>query len=312
MDAEWASAELYDLGTVGIEELRVESLLRPVTDAAAGFGRPESLDGLVALRAGFASADLAAEAARLLDPRWAPRAEVVVGDDWLDAWREHFDPIRCGRVVVVPAWKSERELEGSPVLASLDAADLVIRLDPGRSFGTGGHASTMLCLEALQWITEQGELAGAPVLDFGCGSGVLAVAATLLGAESAFAVDVEAAAIEATEHNAEHNGVADRVTGRVGTRPPEGMAFPIVLANILAPVLRELAEAISASIRPGGLLVLAGFVEDQVPGLLACYPEFATVRVGTHDTWRSLTLRKHANALGEHGNALGDRSSDEH
>ena len=291
-DLEWASTELYDLGTVGIEELDPSALTSPRRSTT-------SSDQLLGLRAGFPSEAMAIVAAEFLlsgEPSreipWHPKVEVIVGDDWLDAWREYFAPLRAGRIVVAPAWKQhDGSLDNDPVLATLSAQDIVLWLEPGRAWGTGAHQSTALCLSAMQRLISQ-DLPNTTVLDVGCGSGVLGVAALLLGASSANGIDIDATSPGVTMDNALRNGVADRCTA--STEPVGEVlgTYQLVLANILAPVLIELAVEIANRVAPGGVLILAGLIEEQRERVLAAYPGFALEHTEHQGEWVGLTLRR--------------------
>ena len=260
---ELASADLWDLGTTGIAE-------HDGTTVATAL-----------LVAGFPSAALAAAATEALDPRWSPVVDIVDGADWLDAWREHFEPFREGRIMVIPAWKHA-------VRPPTDDDDVLIDLDPGRAFGTGAHPSTALVLGALQQLVRGGER----VLDVGCGSGVLSVAAALLGADNVVATDIDTDALAMTSENAERNGVAARIT--ITAEPVHALAgdFDIVVANILAPVLIELAPAIAALVAPRGRLILSGLIEEQAGRVAAAYPGFSVTVNSARDPWRCLTLAR--------------------
>jgi ribosomal protein L11 methyltransferase len=292
-DLEWASAELYDLGTVGIEELDPSALTSSRKSTS-------SSDQLLGLRAGFPSEAMALVAAEFLlsgessrEVPWLPKVEVIVGDDWLDAWREHFAPLRAGHIVVAPAWKQhDGSLDNDPVLGTLSAQDIVLWLEPGRAWGTGAHQSTSLCLSAMQRLISQDLSPMTTVLDVGCGSGVLGVAALLLGASSVYGVDIDETSPGVTMDNALRNGVAERC--RASTEPVGEVAgtYQLVLANILAPVLIDLAVAIAERVEPGGALILAGLIEEQRQRVLAAYPAFSLEHTEHQGEWVGLTLRR--------------------
>jgi ribosomal protein L11 methyltransferase len=202
---------------------------------------------------------LAARVAGALDGalRCAVRVEPLADQVWERAWLEHFRPMRFGsRLWVVPGGQA----------VDLAPGDVAVELDPGLAFGTGTHPSTALCLE---WLAEQ-DLAGRDVVDYGCGSGILAVAALKLGARRAVAVDHDPQALLATRENAARNGVADRLVVRSDRDPLPGPA-PFVVANILAGTLIGLAPQIASLVASGGRLALAGILADQADGVIAGY-----------------------------------------
>lgn len=275
-ESELASEALIDLGSSGIEELDL------------CFDDPAQH---VRLRGVFPSEVAAVRAERLLDRDWQPRFEVLLGDEWLDAWREHFEPFRVGKLVIVPSYRDEADLVGNPVLLGLGLGDIVVHLDPGRAFGTGAHPSSRLVLEMLQ----QMQLVDASVLDVGCGSGVLSVAALLLGARSAVAVDIETAAVATTALNADDNGVAalcDVSDESVHIVADRGDRFDVVLANILAPVLIDHADAIGHTVGDGGRLVLSGLIEAQRERVEAAYATFEVEIAVADEPWVCLVLRR--------------------
>jgi ribosomal protein L11 methyltransferase len=297
-DLEWVSAELYDLGTVGIEELEPSSLTSPREAVTAGDYE------LLGLRAGFPSEAMALEAADYLlsgegyrDVPWRPKVEVIVGDDWLDAWREHFAPLRAGHIVVAPAWKQhDGSLDNDPLLGTLSAQDIVLWLEPGRAWGTGAHQSTSLCLSAMQRLISQDLSPTTMVLDVGCGSGVLGVAALLLGASSAYGIDIDETSPGVTMDNALRNGVAERCCASTEPVGQVAGSFHLVLANILAPVLIDLAVDIAKHVVPGGVLILAGLIEEQRERVLAAYPGFVLEHTEYQGEWVGLTLRRLLNS----------------
>lgn len=187
----------------------------------------------------------------------AVRVEPLADQVWERAWLEHFRPMRFGpRLWVVPGGQS----------AALAPGDVAVELDPGLAFGTGSHPSTALCLE---WLAEQ-DLGGRDVIDYGCGSGILAVAALKLGARQAVAVDHDPQALLATRENAARNGVADLLVVHSDRDPLPGPAA-LVVANILAGTLIGLAPQIAALVAPGGRLALAGILSDQAGAVAAAY-----------------------------------------
>lgn len=196
----------------------------------------------------------------LLGPAELPAHEIdLLGDeDWAYSWMAHYKPLPVGRNLwVVPSWCEASE-----------PAAINIILDPGMAFGTGDHPTTALCLE---WLSEQA-LAGKTILDYGCGSGILSIAALKLGAREAYAVDTDAQALEVTRRNAMHNSIH---TGLHVLRPselPNSFQTDIVVANILFGTLIELAPEIKARVRPDGWLALSGLLgEDQAVELRPHY-----------------------------------------
>lgn len=178
-------------------------------------------------------------------------------EDWSNSWKVHFKPLRVGkRLLVVPTWEDAAPL----------ADDLVIRIDPGMAFGTGGHETTRLCLELLESVMESGALLTTPsLLDLGTGSGILAMAASLLGAGRILALDIDPDAIDVARENLALNELADQV--ECGTEPLESLTerFDIILANILAEELVRLAPYLTDRLSPGGSLILSGILAEKEP-----------------------------------------------
>ena len=199
-------------------------------------------------------------------------------DGWLDAWRPFARPVHVGRVVVQPPWET---------VDAVDLHALVVSIDPGRAFGQGNHPTTRLMLALLQDL----DLDGARVLDVGCGSGVLAIASVLLGAEHAVAIDIEDEAVRVTVENAERNGVSERVEASTNAVGDLTGVFDVVLANILAPVLIEVAPAIRARVAPRGRVVLSGFREDQRDAVVAAYAPLVPVDETFAPEWRLISFR---------------------
>lgn len=211
--------------------------------------------------------------------------ELIEDQDWVRVWLKDCPPLKFGeRLWVVPREK----------VGEVNQADAVIlRLDPGLAFGTGTHPTTALCLE---WLAGQ-HLRDRTVLDFGCGSGVLAIAALLLGAERAVCVDIDPQALTATRDNAAENGVADRVTALL---PNDFVPFPadIVVANILANPLIQLAPLLASSVVRGGRLALAGLLDRQTEEVRAAYePWFDFDDDVSRDGWTRISARCRMPAL---------------
>jgi ribosomal protein L11 methyltransferase len=191
-----------------------------------------------------------------------PKFKTIGEKNWAESWKENFQPVRIGnRLIIVPAW-----LE-SPEDALPAGTRIPIWLDPGMAFGTGTHPTTQLCLELLETYTPQ----EGSVLDIGCGSGILSIAALKLGADRAFGVDVELPALKAVRKNSRINAVDNQVQVAQGSiaEIKEGIfeiqTAPLVLANILAPILMRLLDAGMADlIAPNGSIILSGILEEQV------------------------------------------------
>ena len=189
----------------------------------------------------------------------AARWRTVADADWTRAWMDQYRPMRFGtRLWIYP----------STIEPPADADAVVVRLDPGLAFGTGTHATTALCL---QWLDSLA-LAGRRVLDYGCGSGILAIAALKLGAGGAVGVDNDPQALVASADNALRNGVEDRLaTCLPGDRLIADGGFDVVVANILAGALIELAPTLCRAAAPGAPLALSGILAEQAPEIVARY-----------------------------------------
>ena len=186
---------------------------------------------------------------------------VVYEEDWASAWKEHFPVLRVGRAVIIrPTWREHVAAPG----------EVVISLDPGMAFGTGLHPTTRLCLAGLERWADEGLVDGATVLDVGTGSGILAVGAALMGARSVRGVDPDPVAVESAAANATRNDVRIDVTR--GSLPVDGGPFDLVLANLVAGLLIDLAADLTSAMRPGdgqpgsgGRLLASGIFIDREP-----------------------------------------------
>jgi ribosomal protein L11 methyltransferase len=208
------------------------------------------------------------------------RFREVADQDWTRAWMDDFKPMRFGRRLWIYPWNIEPPAD--------DAEAVVVRLDPGLAFGTGTHPTTALCLE---WL-DAADLAGRHVVDYGCGSGVLAIAALKLGAARVVGVDNDEQALAASRDNAERNGVAD---GLELCAPEAFVVEPadLLVANILAGPLGELAPRFAACVKPGGALALSGILHGQDDELCRRYAEwFDDIRVEQREDWVRIGARR--------------------
>lgn len=223
-------------------------------------------------------------------PERAPRlqAERLPERVWEREWLKDFKPLKFGRRLwVCPA-------DQRPDPQSQSAADCYIDLDPGLAFGTGTHATTALCLE---WL-DGAELAGRHIVDYGCGSGILAIAALKLGAASAVAVDIDPQALLATTDNARRNCVAERLTV-VAAPPVPSVVCDVLLANILAGPLESLAAELATLVRPHGHVVLSGLLAHQAATVAMRYhPWFDIGPVTLREDWTRLDGVKRASERG--------------
>ncbi len=281
-EAEALAEALAEAGAVATE----------IADADAGtesesavFGEPGSDPALWPRCRVSALFDAGADVARAVDAALgtlqlaatAGSVERVEDADWVALTQRQFEPIRAGeRLWIVPTWHEPP-----------DPGALNIVLDPGAAFGTGSHPTTRLCLA---WL-EREVRAGDSVLDYGCGSGILAIAALKLGAATATGVDVDPLALEAARYNASRNHVAlaladarDAPTGR----------FRVTVANILANPLRMLAPLLAEHTQPGGAIALSGILEDQAAAVVEAYAPHARLEVAARDSgWVLLAGRRH-------------------
>ena len=222
-----------------------------------------------------------------ISPLPEPSFQWIEGEDWTESWKANFRPLAIGqRLLVLPPW-----------IAPTDATRMPLVLDPGMAFGTGAHPSTRHCMEALEERIQPEDL----VVDVGCGSGILSVAAVLFGAGHVLACDIDEHAIAATLRGAELNGVAAQIevfrgswteaAARLADRRPAD----IVVANILAPILRRmLGEGLADLVRPAGRIVFSGILEEQRDGMDAAAQEAGlTLEAEARDgDWVTLTYHK--------------------
>ena len=273
LDALSVSVEDADAGTEGEKALFGEP---GMPAPAAGWDRST-------LKALFDSEAAAEKAATLLlAQEWAAglhvqSLEVMADQDWVRITQSQFAPVPITPTFwVVPSWHEPPA-----------AAQKVIRLDPGMAFGTGTHPTTRMCL---RWLAQRHPTADLRrVLDYGCGSGILAIGAALMGAQAIDAVDIDPAAVQSTKDNAQANGVV--LTAAL----PQGAQglYGTVLANILATPLKLLAPLLTGHVAPGGWLVLAGLLERQAADITAAYAPWMNMAVADQDEgWILMTGRK--------------------
>ena len=181
------------------------------------------------------------------------RVRVIEEEEWQESWKEHFHVLRVGmRTVIVPTWRTYEPRED----------DVVITLDPGMAFGTGHHPTTRMCLELLERHVEPGDR----VLDLGCGSGILSIAAAKLGASNVLGLEIDPIAASVAERNVRENGVQDSVMTDESTLPhskAESDGYDLLVANVSAKVITELADHIVGVVRSGGTLIFSGILDKQ-------------------------------------------------
>jgi len=205
----------------------------------------------------------------------------VDDQNWERAWLDQFQPMRFGHRLWIVPWNQ-------PLPDAAQARDAaIVRLDPGLAFGSGTHPTTALCLQWLDMLANRGELAGKTVLDMGCGSGILALAALKLGAAAAIGIDNDPQAITATHDNAQRNGL--HLHACLPEHAPE-QRYPIVIANILASALDTLAERLAAFTAPGGKMALSGILHGQEDELMRRYaPWFERLEAVRDGDWMRIT-----------------------
>ena len=209
------------------------------------------------------------------------KLEQLEDKDWEREWMDNFHPIKFGeRLWVCPSW---RDIP--------DPSAVNVMLDPGLAFGTGTHPTTALCMQWLDATIKPEQ----SVVDFGCGSGILGIAALKLGAKRVIGVDIDPQAIEASLANAKRNNVEGQIELYLPKDQPKDFQADVVVANILAGPLAELKEVISAYVKPGGLLALSGILESQAQSVMDAYQdEFSFDPIAVQDEWVRLSAHKRA------------------
>lgn len=263
---------LLDVGAVSVTFMDAED--QPIFEPDLGTTPLWSHTHLLALFEADTDADALVAHLQLLTDGALPEHQIerIEDQDWERIWMDGFAPMRFGqRLWIVPSWHEAPQP---------DAVNLL--LDPGLAFGTGTHPTTSLCL---QWLDAQ-PLEGCSVLDFGCGSGILAIAALLLGAPRAVGTDIDPQALEASRDNAQRNGIADeRFPVYLPADLPQEPA-DVVVANILAGPLVSLAPQITSLVKPGGRLALSGILAEQADEVRAAYAaDFDLDPTAVQDGW---------------------------
>ncbi len=276
--ADLVSGWLFELGAAGVEER---------DDSTFDKGPTKGRVLLIASFADDAEAGAALASLREGDPEIDARIVEIVGDAWRDEWKKYYEPFSLTPSIRVrPPWHAPT----SPAPASDAAvASLELVLEPGRAFGTGLHATTSLVANILE--TSRADLAGAHVLDAGCGSGILSFVALLLGAGRATMFDIDPEVIHVVEENAAANGLSSRVEAFAGTVDRVQSRFPWVLANIEANILEPIAEELVRVTAPGGNLVLSGILLREEERMVARFSGLVAhgVRLELVETQRATT-----------------------
>lgn len=204
------------------------------------------------------------------------KVEQIEDKDWVREWMDAFHPIKFGeRLWICPSWREIPEPNAVNVI-----------LDPGLAFGTGTHPTTALCL---QWLDSL-DLTDKEVIDFGCGSGILSVAALKLGAKKVTGIDIDYQAIDASTANAERNNVLDKLDLFLPQNQPQDLQADVLVANILAGPLRELAPKIASLVKTNGKLALSGLLREQADEIAEYYSQWFEMDASCHkEDWTRLT-----------------------
>lgn len=237
--------------------------------------------------------DNAAEALEFLKERltaagieYKAGSDGVNDSDWNENWKKYFHATEIGkRLTIVPSWEEYDNRENR----------VLLHIDPGAAFGTGTHATTSLCLELLQDYIKDGSV----MLDIGCGSGILAIASVLLGAESVVGVDIDAQSVKTARENAEINGVSDRTEFIVGDLAEKvNGRFPVVCANIVADVVIRLLDGAEKYIADGGVLIVSGIIDIRENDVLEAAKKhgYEISQKRYRDNWCAFALRRKTDA----------------
>lgn len=215
----------------------------------------------------------------LVDKNLTYKIEQLEDKDWEREWMDNFHPMQFGkRLWICPSWRDVPDVNAVNVM-----------LDPGLAFGTGTHPTTSLCLQWLDGL----DLKDKIIIDYGCGSGILAIAALKLGAKQAIGIDIDPQALQASRDNAERNHVSEKLSLYLSKDIPDNLLADVVVANILAGPLKELEPNISVLVKPAGLLGLSGILESQSQSVCDAYAaKFTLDPVVTQEEWCRITGKK--------------------
>lgn len=266
---ELAQLRLWELGATGLEERDETTIVR------------EPGDGDVFVYAAFDGEAAARHALTELSQDYAAELVHVPHENWATEWRRGFGPQRIGsRLLLHPSWEQVDEKPG----------DVVLTIDPENAFGSGDHETTRLVLGFLDARVKGGER----ILDVGCGSGILSIAAIRLGAASSVAIDIEEDAVVVSERNAALNGVSDAI--EASARPLEDIegTYDLVLANIETRVLVHMPDALEARTAPGGTLMLSGILRKEREQILEAYRAMQVEELAEEGEWCAMVLRRGA------------------
>ncbi len=284
-DVSTALMEELDAASVSVEDADADTDAEQALFGEPGMPAPAGGWNRSCLKAAFETEEAATQAAALLLAQdWTAglgveAIQAVPEADWVRLTQSQFEPVAItAEFWVVPTWHEPPA-----------QARQVIRLDPGMAFGTGTHPTTRMCLKWIATRTASLQQKWTRVLDYGCGSGILAIGAGLCGAREIDAVDIDPAAVQATEANAQSNGV----TLRAALPDAAAGSYPLVVANILATPLKLLAPLLCGHVQPGGHLVLAGILARQADELKAAYAQWLMLEVSDEeDGWILMTARR--------------------
>ncbi len=298
VERDWVERWCDALLEVGAASVQAEDADADSPDEQALFGEPGMPAALgwlrtrlcILLRANVDHPQVLRDAAAMLSLQTPLDlvSRVFQDEDWVRLTQSQFEPIRISqRLVITPTWHlTQRESEQAVGLRPSDSElGITLILDPGLAFGTGSHPTTRLCL---RWL-DQRLVAGQSLLDYGCGSGILAIAAVKLGAGPVYGVDIDEQAVRSSQDNATLNRVS--IDWR-STRQPAPPACDVVVANILATPLKLLAPMLESLVRPGGDLILAGLLERQIDEVSRCYPAIALQAFAIEDGWACLAGKR--------------------